>query len=334
MEIQRLDWNDVATADAWYEVYTRAARADLPSAVPWLRSHIADQYGASLRADGSAWAGIVADRVVCVGMLELPLLDNRHSAALDVYTDPGQRRKGYGSAMATHLERIASAAGRQVTHVDMEYPLSVPVDGAGWPGVEFAVAHGYAFGLGEFMRSMVVPVAPDRLAELADSARPHHRDYRLEAFEGRVPEEWVADFVALGSRIATDSPTGTLDLEPGSTEIAPFRETEARMLRQGRRIYGAVAVHGERVVGFTQVSVSPEESELGEQFGTLVDASHRGHRLGLALKVANLRQVQQREPQLASIITWNAGENEPMVAVNDQLGFVPVHRGGGFEKRW
>ena len=236
--------------------------------------------------------------------------------------------------MVIHLERGAAAAGRRRAHVDLEYPLNFPVDGAGWPGAEFAVAHGYTFGLGEFMRSMAVPVAPDRLAALAESARPHHQDYRLETFEGAVPEEWVADYVALGSRVATDAPSGTLELEPGTSEVAPFREAEARMLRQGRRLYSAVALHGEAVVGFTQVSVSPEESELGEQFGTLVHAAHRGHRLGLALKVANLRQIQDREPGLESIITWNAGENEPMIAVNDQLGFAPVHRGGGFEKRW
>lgn len=334
MEIQRLDGNDVDVADAWYDVYVRAARAGLPSAVPWLRSHITDQYRRSLRADGSAWAGVVEGRVVCAGTLEMPLLDNLHSATLEIYTDPEERRKGYGSAMAAHLEGVALAAGRSRTYADLEYPLSYPEDGTGWPGAEFAAAHGYSFGLGEFMRSMALPVAPDRLTALAESARPHHADYRLETFEGSVPDAWVADFVALGSRIATDAPSGTLDLEPGTSEVAPFREQEARMLRQGRRLYGAVALRDERVVGFTQVSVSPEEAELGEQFGTLVEASHRGHRLGLALKVANLCQIQDREPALESIITWNAGENEPMIAVNELLGFVAVHRGGGFEKRW
>ncbi len=48
---------------------------------------------------------------------------------------------------------------------------------------------------------------------------------------------------------------------------------------------------------------------------------HRGHRLGLAVKLANLDFLAEREPAVRMIGTGNAQENAPMIAVNDMLGF-------------
>ena len=59
----------------------------------------------------------------------------------------------------------------------------------------------------------------------------------------------------------------------------------------------------------------------------------RGHRLGLAVKVANLRLLQGSCPELRRLTTYNAEVNARMVDVNDLLGFVPVARLGEFQKR-
>ena len=42
------------------------------------------------------------------------------------------------------------------------------------------------------------------------------------------------------------------------------------------------------------------------------------------MKVANLRAVLERHPGVRSISTWNAAENAPMIAVNDEMGFRVV----------
>ncbi|MGN6723945.1 MAG: GNAT family N-acetyltransferase, partial [Marmoricola sp.] len=119
-----------------------------------------------------------------------------------------------------------------------------------------------------------------------------------------------------------------------STAVEPFRDAEERLVRQGRISYHALALWEDEVVGFTTVSVAGSDRSKGYQWGTLVAAKHRGHRLGLALKVANLRQIQQHEPQMRAITTWNAESNGPMISVNEQLGYVAVERLGEFEKRW
>jgi hypothetical protein len=66
------------------------------------------------------------------------------------------------------------------------------------------------------------------------------------------------------------------------------------------------------------------------QQDTLVQSEHRGRRLGLLIKVANLRRAQTRWPAARSVLTWNANENQHMLAINIALGFKPA----GFEGEW
>jgi GNAT superfamily N-acetyltransferase len=67
------------------------------------------------------------------------------------------------------------------------------------------------------------------------------------------------------------------------------------------------------------------------QWDTLVLPEHRGHRLGLALKVANLARMQAGHPDRTELHTFNAEDNPPMAAVNDALGFRAVERMGEWQ---
>ena len=57
------------------------------------------------------------------------------------------------------------------------------------------------------------------------------------------------------------------------------------------------------------------------QFDTSVVRAHRGHRLGLLLKIEMLRWLGDVEPQLRVLDTWNAATNEHRIAVNERLGY-------------
>jgi hypothetical protein len=57
-----------------------------------------------------------------------------------------------------------------------------------------------------------------------------------------------------------------------------------------------------------------------------VTRQHRGHRLGLLVKLAMLDLLPEREPQLTRIITGNAEENRHMIAINDEIGFAVLDR--------
>jgi len=74
-------------------------------------------------------------------------------------------------------------------------------------------------------------------------------------------------------------------------------------------------------VAGTELFVNEAASWRALQGGTLVLPGHRGHRLGLAVKLANQMAVREQFPECRYMFTSNAGVNAPMNAVNDTLGF-------------
>ena len=61
--------------------------------------------------------------------------------------------------------------------------------------------------------------------------------------------------------------------------------------------------------------------EVGLQADTAVSRAHRGHRLGLLLKIDMMRWLAEAEPQLEVMETWNNADNGFMVRVNELLGY-------------
>ncbi len=57
------------------------------------------------------------------------------------------------------------------------------------------------------------------------------------------------------------------------------------------------------------------------QWGTLVLPEHRGHRLGMAVKAANLEELARLAPERRSVQTMNDEQNPWMVQINKDLGF-------------
>lgn len=124
-----------------------------------------------------------------------------------------------------------------------------------------------------------------------------------------------------------EAPSGELELEDEVWDEERVRSAEERFRNQGRREAVTVAIdRAGTMVGLTELMSSVETGEFSWQGGTLVLKSARGHRLGMAMKVANLRRFQQLIPACRTVHSWNAEENGLMVANNDALGFRPVER--------
>lgn len=60
---------------------------------------------------------------------------------------------------------------------------------------------------------------------------------------------------------------------------------------------------------------------------------HRGHRLGMLLKIANIQHLQERHPGHPQITTFNAEENRFMLDVNEAVGFVAFAYEGAWLKK-
>lgn len=336
LRIAAVDPFDGDAFDAWYDVYLAAELVAGPAiGSPWMREELRvmlQERGTRSRSD--AWTGSVDGEVVAAGFVRTPLLDNLTSAEIGVWVGPGHRRRGFGSAMLEGVEREASARGRTLLNAEALWSFESGPEGAGEPGPEFARRCGFELGLGDVKRLLELPVADELLDALAAEAAPHHAAYTLRSFVGPVPDELVDGWARLTSTLMTEAPTGELEREPEAIDASVVRESEAVAARQGRTKFNTVALdeHGD-VVAYTDIATTVHEPGKAYQWGTLVRRDARGHRLGVAVKVANLRLLQREASDIRRLTTYNAEVNRHMVQVNERMGFVPVARLGEFQKR-
>ena len=335
LEIEALDPFDDAAYDAFYDVYLAAERAEGDVGSPWMRDEVRVDLQAPVhRRWIGGFVGRAGGRVVAVGQLSTPLLDNLDSATLAVHVAPSERRRGHGTAVLRRLEEEAVARGRTVINAEASWAYDAGPTGAGQAGPEFAAARGYALGLGDVKRRLELPVDPALLEEIAGEAGAHHAAYRLRSWVGPVPDDLVRGWAALSSSLVTEAPTGDLQREREVADPSVVREGEEILARQGRMKYNTVALDAAgEVVAYSDIATTVHEPGKAYQWGTLVRRDARGHRLGLAVKVANQQLLQRERPDVRELITYNAEVNRHMIGVNERLGFVPVARLGEFQKR-
>lgn len=336
MDIVRVDPFDSVAFDAWHATQLAADRFGREEhATPWqLEESRADKQARLSSRETAVYSLVVDGTVVTAAELWLPLLDNLDLAEVVIHTHPEHRRRGHATRMLAHLEDVVRAGGRTKLLTESAYPYTAPVDGTGHPGPSFLVARGFAFGLGDVKRIVELPVADEILAGLAADAAPRRDSYTLRSFVGPVPEEFVQQYAELDAAIVTDAPLGDIDIGPAVADVGAVRENEALMERQGRTKHTTLALDADgTVVAYTDLVMAAEDPGIVYQWGTLVRRDHRGHRLGLAVKVANLQFLQGLRDDARQLTTFNAEMNDHMVRVNEQLGFRPVERLGEFQKR-
>ncbi len=186
---------------------------------------------------------------------------------------------------------------------------------------------GAAAELTAVRRTLDVRAIPSgRLGELRAAAKGPAAGYTLLAWAGPAPGTYL-DAVARLNEAMHDAPHGAGE-EAQSWDAERVRAVGRRAVQQGLRHY-SVAAHADaaqpeatgELAGLTELSVDPAHPHWGHQELTVVARTHRGHRLGLLLKVAMLELLAEREPQLETIETFNAETNAHMVGINETLGF-------------
>ena len=116
---------------------------------------------------------------------------------------------------------------------------------------------------------------------------------------------------------------GELTYENEKFDLQRLRDLEMAARGRGDRVYRVIARHRDtgEVGGHTVVLTHPLQPEVGGQADTAVARHHRGHRLGLLLKIDMMRWLAEVEPQLEIIETWNNVDNTFMINVNGALGY-------------
>jgi GNAT superfamily N-acetyltransferase len=230
---------------------------------------------------------------------------------------PDARRRGVGRALDDEVVRRVRAQGRSTVLIMCDEP---PGNDGG--NRRAGVALGYAVAQTEVRRDIDLPLDPQRVAELEAACLPHAGDYDLVTWWDRCPDELLEDCAALNHAMSTDVPKDQMDWREEVWDGARLRRNEDDVREMDRTYAACGALHRPtgRMVAFTTMGVPWSEPERAYQWETLVLREHRGHRLGMLLKLTALQELHAKVPQARFISTWNARENEPMIAVNDALG--------------
>ncbi len=280
--------------------------------------------------------------------LDWSLVDDAETAELHVAVLPEQRGRGIGAALFEASEALCTAEGRTVLQSwSFSSPgagarLVVPASGSGAidadaPGARWLARRGFLLEQAE--RTSTLTLAADsapwaaRLARLREEASAAAgADYEVVGWRGPTPPELRAAVAPLLAAMSTDVPSAGLVVAPETFDADRVRVRDERSLGQGRDWVTTAARHRPTgaLVGFSELFWRAESPQGIWQEATLVDREHRGHRLGMLVKAANLEALLAANPAARRVHTWNAGENSYMLAINDELGFVST----GFEGAW
>lgn len=266
----------------------------------------------------------------------LPTADNTHlldNLYCQVRADA--RRGGVGTALWREIVRIAGDRGRSTIvgwtqhlagrNVEGE-PLR-PATGVGHLPVDeasrFAGSRGLSLSQVERQSRLPLPVSPGFLDGLRADAEAHALPaYRVVSWLGQTPEEYLDGVAMMNHTLSVDAPIGDLDWEPEAWDAERVRHGDERAHLTGQSVYTMAMVAGSpEVAALTQIHVHDVTPERPEQWTTVVAKAHRGHRLGMLIKAVNLQLLAAEFPLASHLDTWNAGENDHMLAINTRIGF-------------
>lgn len=290
------------------------------------------------RQSFAAWDG---DR--CVGRAEAlwEQSEGARAAEITIGVAVDVRRRGIGSRLLQHAEAHARSIGREVltgfsdvslAGLELSGPRLDAPDGtasipAADPGAAFATRHGYRLGQLERVSGLTVTGRFDEfrslLAERLDARSGAAAGYRIVGWVDHAPEELLDSLAVAHASMATDVPAGGITIDEEAWDADRVRAGETRALAGGRTtlVQAAVAPDGD-VAGYTELSL-PTNSAAVFQWDTIVLGPHRGHGLGMLLKLGNLVLLGETAPERSDVYTWNADENDHMLAINIALGFTP-----------
>jgi GNAT superfamily N-acetyltransferase len=326
LSLARVDPSDEDAIREWYELRSAVAGADYPDDPPpcWISElgHFRYPWPGEVWV---VWLARVEGSTVGACTLDLPMLDNVHSAQGDILVLPEHRRRGIGRALLTHLRGEASRCGR----IRLVSWRTQPLDpGAPDPAGRFAAASGAVPALVRTRRRLDVgSVEPDVLARLDTEARGRSRAYSLVQWVGATPSQWLDGIAYLAGRMSTDVPLDDLQWEEEIYDAARVLGRDACWLGRGLQIITTAAQdRAGRLVAYTHLIGDATSPWFAWQGDTIVAPEHRGHRLGMLIKVADLQLAQRERPELRLIDTCNADSNPYMVSINEAMEFRPHRR--------
>jgi mycothiol synthase len=238
-----------------------------------------------------------------------------HVLRVEIGVLPGVRRRRLGRLLAERSAEIAEQRGlRLVTGWTRD---NVPA------GAAFCQALGAERAMvNQENRLDLRRVDPALVARWIAEGPSRAPGYHLRFVAGSTPPE-LAEQAAAAMNIMNTAPRENLDVGDTPVTADLVREYESAALAAGEQLwaYYAVEESSGRFVGLTTLFIRPGMPDRVWVGDTGVEPAHRGLGLGKWLKAAMTRRILDELPEVAWVITWNAGSNDAMLAINSRLGF-------------
>jgi GNAT superfamily N-acetyltransferase len=199
--------------------------------------------------------------------------------------------------------------------------------------LEFAARTGYELASMEEHKVLDLAACehlwPALEAEVAEALG----DYRVEVWT-EIPEEHVEGYCALLNVFMSHIPLGELPLEALQWDRERIRAVEERDRKVGYvSITSAAIAPDGSVVGSSDLHLNVKDPRIADIGITLVLPEHRGHRLGLAVKLATHRALLADFPETGLVTTTNANVNDYMNGINERMGYRVVEQFHELQKK-
>lgn len=318
MHLQLVDPDDVALVEQAAEILNRSRAVDdpdAPRAHPTLLARNL-RYGWDLEpAEMYLYSPTEDEAPVAVLELDFPRRDNLHLGWADLTVHPDHRRRGHGSAILAEVIRRTRGVGRTTIW------LGAAEDDLG--AKAFVESFGFHYASHDARRRQVLAeVDGDEVERLHAQAAVAAGDYVLERGMLPTPVDVLEQLVDVTAAI-NDAPMGDLTFEDEHFDLKRLQDIEAAAAGRQDTVYRIWARHREtgEIGGHTVVVTNTLQPHFGWQGDTAVSREHRGHRLGMLLKIEMMRWLAEAEPQIEVIETWNQADNEFMIRVNEAIGY-------------
>lgn len=257
-----------------------------------------------------------------LGHLEFELDEaNAHLASTEIFgaaDDPPAGRR-----MLAALLDLAEADGRSTL---LGWGPHLPAEAAFWEGVGATLSYRERISVLD-----VASVDADLMATWIAQRDERAADVELVRFVDRCPDELMAAWTASRSAMS-DAPMDELNVNDVSYDEDDIRADEAAHRALGHRVMHLLALTpaGEPC-GHTTVVVNTHRPEASDQWDTVVLEAHRRRGIGRWLKAEMWRWLREAEPAVTRLATGNAQSNDPMLAINVAMGYVPLCEFGAWQ---
>ena len=321
MPVERVDPNNNEAFMEWFGVLQRSELLrDDGQGGGWQP----DEWRArAVDSDGPSVIHLLALRVdglvVAVAGVTVTRDDNLHSLRGDLFVEPTERRRGYGTELLQYLEGYGRDLGREELLV---WVIEGAHEVGSSPSRSFAPLQGYELVDEMARRDLAWPQPPEALTALVDDWSPYAKEYELHQWVGAAPEVLAERLADLMSRMGVEANHADVIIEQELWNVERLRLHEATVHDMGRDLLVVAATQREtgELGGYTELTVSRDDPSTAYQWDTLVARAHRGHRLGGLMKAVNLQQFAAQGYETRRISTFNSVRNAPMISVNEALG--------------